>query len=261
MSAIFMTILLYKTLILQGEIWRWSLLELKGLTWGLWKQLVVYFTCKQTHCDDRVNIAEWVHFYSGVVLCRLAPTGVSFSAPWVCCALSNSFNNCVASLNCVRLSSSCWQASCLCLATARLLSNAVANCSGSKLITSWRLSSENEIKNAGSVVILVRRSDEILSVSPASVRSNSKLSFLSKLAAILPWLKLGPVVQKYRWRYSASYPQVVQLSHRDIPIFIQNPLPQSWLESETQLFVWTIWKMKSEGFVLHLWKICLTERV
>ena len=32
MSAILMTILFYKALILQGEIWCWSLLGLKGLT-------------------------------------------------------------------------------------------------------------------------------------------------------------------------------------------------------------------------------------
>ena len=31
MSAIVMTTLFYKAVILQGEIWRWSLLELKGL--------------------------------------------------------------------------------------------------------------------------------------------------------------------------------------------------------------------------------------
>ena len=31
MSIILMTTLFYKALLLEGEIWRWSLLELKGL--------------------------------------------------------------------------------------------------------------------------------------------------------------------------------------------------------------------------------------
>ena len=33
MSVILMTTVFYKAVILQGEIWRWSLLGLKGLNW------------------------------------------------------------------------------------------------------------------------------------------------------------------------------------------------------------------------------------
>lgn len=141
----------------------------------------------------------FVFFYSSTVLGRLFPDWTSFSLAWFCRALSKSLSNWVASLSCILLSNSCWHASWLCWASARLLPNAVENCSVSKLITSWRLSSENEIKNAGSFFILFKRSDEMFSVvSPASIRSNSMLSFISKLATklpepVLPWLELKPV--------------------------------------------------------------------
>ena len=41
MSVILMTTLLYKALILQGEIWSWSLLGLKGL-------ILIYFPANNT---------------------------------------------------------------------------------------------------------------------------------------------------------------------------------------------------------------------
>lgn len=141
------------------------------------------------------TVAWLKYYYSFAVLCRLFPVYCnSFSEPWFCRALSKRFSSWVASRSWVLLSSSCWHASWLCLASARLLPNAVASCSDSKFITSWRLSSENEIKNAGSLLILIKRSDEMFSaVMPASVRSNSMLSFVSKLAPtlpapVLPWL-------------------------------------------------------------------------
>ena len=122
------------------------------------------------------------HHCSGAVLCLLLPTVISLF--W---AFSNNFRSWVASLNSVRLSSSCWHASCLCSASAALSPRAIANSPPSKLITSWRLSSENEIKNAGSFLILSNKSGEMLStVFPASVPSISTLSFLSKLALKIP---------------------------------------------------------------------------
>lgn len=130
---------------------------------------------------------------------RLFPDWTSFSLVWFCRALSKSLSNWVASLSCILLSSSCWHASWLCWASVRVLPNAIESCSVPKLITSRRLSSENEIKYAGSFLILISRLGEMFSaVSPASMRSNSMLSFISKLAPklpepVLPWLKLKPV--------------------------------------------------------------------
>lgn len=144
----------------------------------------------------------WI-FHSAAVLGRLFPDWHWFSELWCCCALSKSLSSWVASRNCILLSNSCWHASWLCWASVRLLPSSVASCSVSKLITSQRLSSENEMKNAGSFLILIKRSDDIFSVvSPASVRSNSMLSFVSKLAPKLPepdlpWLELKPVDLEY----------------------------------------------------------------
>ena len=50
MSVILITTLLYKALILQGEIWCWSLLGIKELTW--WGGLCALMTLEATSTWD-----------------------------------------------------------------------------------------------------------------------------------------------------------------------------------------------------------------
>ena len=57
MSVILMTTLLYKALILQGEIWCWSLFGLKGLTLGGMK-----FAQLKKH-DNLVNFGSLMFLY------------------------------------------------------------------------------------------------------------------------------------------------------------------------------------------------------
>ena len=63
MFVILMTTLFYKAVILQGEIWCWSLLELKGLM-----EVQLYrFLNRPLNCD-------WLAEYSGQVCYLLSPS-------------------------------------------------------------------------------------------------------------------------------------------------------------------------------------------
>ena len=70
MSVILMTILFYKALILQGEIWCWSLLGLKGLTCPNASK-IVSANCLYSYVDElpenwgKTTALEWKKSFSG----------------------------------------------------------------------------------------------------------------------------------------------------------------------------------------------------
>ena len=60
MSIILMTTLFYKALILQGEIWCWSLLGLKGLKEI--QPIIAYTPEELFYCTKQASLSERVHF-------------------------------------------------------------------------------------------------------------------------------------------------------------------------------------------------------